>query len=861
MSDRVSAAPGDPGPGGGDDEIIRYVEEFLQLLDEGFVPELDEYCLRVPEAIRPLVRAQCLEILSIKRTFPPRDQDLSNGRELGDFRILREIGRGGMGIVYLALQKSLHRLVAVKVLPPYQSLNEHQLERFRREALAAAKLRHPSIVPIHSVGEENGLHYFAMEYVRGRSLAQELDSLRDRRKEMRAPDAADRLDVRPNASYVTQVCEIGVRIARALDYAHRHGVIHRDVKPQNILIDETGAPFLVDFGLAKDAEHDSISKSGDIAGTPHYMSPEQTMAKRVRIDHRTDVFSLGVVLYEMLTLRRPFEGASAEAIYHEITFSEPKPIRSLNKDVPRDLQVIVNKSLEKGPERRYSSAEEFALDLERFLRHESIVARPPSMLEIGRRQIARHRTALTAVAATIVALVAGAVWMRETTERAARDELLEPLRKAAARTDLARADDDELIALVERIGVLRRPGREVELGSDDARAVGAVEAAARTRGLELERDGLEELRKLDEGASSEVADSEEYWSMLAGTDALRRASKLLPEDAALASKALVEAWMPRLTVECNIADASVSIRTFTTEHAQLGPKIALGSAVRERRVTPGYYRIVVEKDGFEARELTRYLDRPARSYVVQVALEPRAIAAPSEMVLIDGGEFVFGSGALADEVYRERRERVPSFWIDAHEVSNREYRRFVLATGHAEPKWWNGAYSDAWDDLPVIGLSWADALAYAEFVGKRLPTQFEWERAARGVDGRRYPWGDSSDELATRAVLDGPPRSDTQDPIALAEWYAAWARSVTSMPDGATPEGLLHMLDNASEWTDSLSATRSDGRVLAVTSEHVMMGGDWTRHSKGWTLLDRHDQNTTSFDPTGGLRCAKSVEP
>ena len=291
------------------------------------------------EFIEPSETPKTLEDIRESLVRPPM-------AELGDFKIERELGRGGMGIVYLATQKSLGRSVVIKVLRPEMGLSDLQVERFKREATAAAKLRHRGVATIQAVGEENGVHYFAMDYIEGRSLDVILAEARD-----------DPSHVDPE-----RWAKIAMEIAEALQYAHQQGVIHRDVKPHNVLVDSEGEPYLIDFGLAKIEELSSLSRSGDIAGTPYYMSPEQALAKRVRVDHRTDIFSLGVVLFEMLAGRRPFDGETQQDILFGITFKDPPSLRELNPKVSRALEAICFKALEKNPQDRYASARDLALD-------------------------------------------------------------------------------------------------------------------------------------------------------------------------------------------------------------------------------------------------------------------------------------------------------------------------------------------------------------------------------------------------------------------------------------------------------------------------------------------------------------------
>ncbi|MCZ6786681.1 MAG: serine/threonine protein kinase, partial [Planctomycetota bacterium] len=321
----------------------------------------------------------------------------SAGQRVGDFVFERELGSGGMGIVYLATQTSLQRKVAVKVLRPGLSVSDTQIERFRREAKATAKLQHRGIVSIQAVGEENGVHYLAMDYNEGDSL--------DRIIEEEAGSGAARDPTR----WVKLVAEV----ADALHYAHGEGVIHRDIKPHNIIVDAEGYPHVLDFGLAKVEALSSLSRSGDMTGTPYYMSPEQALAKRVRLDHRTDIFSLGCVLYELLAGVRPFEGETQQDVLFGITFRDPEPLKKHNPAVSAELQTICFKAMEKNPENRYATAKEFADDLRHYLADEAILARPPSVVRRARRLVRRHPKKSLAVAfalggilVTIIALSA-----------------------------------------------------------------------------------------------------------------------------------------------------------------------------------------------------------------------------------------------------------------------------------------------------------------------------------------------------------------------------------------------------------------------------------------------------------------------
>jgi len=290
-------------------------------------------------------------------------------QRIGDYRIVREVGRGAMGIVFEAIQTSLGRRVALKVLPGTFALDPRRVERFRREARAAARVHHPNIVPVYEVGEAGGTHYYAMEYIHGPSLEQLIAQTRAQRPSDGRPSGPASSD----PTYIAHAVEQVAGLAEGLQEAHRLGLIHRDVKPSNILVAPGGRYVLVDFGLVREEEAQTITRSGEMVGTLPYMSPEQV--SRRRIDPRADVYSLGAVLYEILTLRPPFAAESDHAIQNAILFDEPIRPRRLNSRLNRDVETIVLHAIEKKPERRYGSMAEFAGDLRRLLRYEPIRAR------------------------------------------------------------------------------------------------------------------------------------------------------------------------------------------------------------------------------------------------------------------------------------------------------------------------------------------------------------------------------------------------------------------------------------------------------------------------------------------------------
>ena len=273
-------------------------------------------------------------------------------RNFGDYELLDEIARGGMGIVYKAKQTSLDRIVALKMILSGELAGDEEVQRFRTEAEAAANLDHPGIVPIYEIGERNGQHYFSMGFVEGESLA-------------------DRVAEGPLAP--KEAAQITLKVAEAVAYAHDKGVIHRDLKPANVLLDLNGDPKVTDFGLAKRVESDSdLTRTGAVMGTPSYMPPEQAAGKTDDIGPQADVYSLGAILYCLMTGRPPFQAANTLDTLMQVLEDQPEPPQRLNPSVPRDLGIICLRCLEKNPQRRYLSAHELGKDLERFLAGESI---------------------------------------------------------------------------------------------------------------------------------------------------------------------------------------------------------------------------------------------------------------------------------------------------------------------------------------------------------------------------------------------------------------------------------------------------------------------------------------------------------
>jgi tetratricopeptide (TPR) repeat protein len=444
--------------------VGQVADDFLRRQREGEQPDVEEYVARYPQAAEllrtVLVSLRLLDFSQPGRGAPPTEGAPPVAAEevagtLGDFRILREVGRGGMGVVYEAVQISLGRTVALKVLPFAAALDARQLQRFKNEAQAAACLHHTNIVPVFAVGCERGVHFYAMQLIDGQTLAAVIADLRQREDAGQpqvdpqrtaaynpgrpAAAGASKTDTplaqalsteRPTRSpaFVRSVARLGMQAAEALEHAHQVGVVHRDVKPGNLMVDVRGNLWVADFGLAHIKSDTPLTMTGDLVGTLRYMSPEQALAQRVVVDHRTDVYSLGATLYELLTLRPAFDGGDRQELLRQIAFDEPQALRRINKAVPSELETVVLKAMAKNPAERYDTAQELADDLGRFLRDEAIRARRPTLLQRARRWARRHKPVVASLASVaallVVAVVAGALLYAARASRLAHERVL-----------------------------------------------------------------------------------------------------------------------------------------------------------------------------------------------------------------------------------------------------------------------------------------------------------------------------------------------------------------------------------------------------------------------------------------------------
>jgi serine/threonine protein kinase len=447
------------------DPVDILAEEFAARLRRGEHPSVTEYAAAHPDLadeLRELLPAVAqMEFLKrFRRATGHSDKESPLPDRFGDFRIIGELGRGGMGIVFEAVQESLGRPVALKVLSTHAQLDAVRRERFIREAQAAARLHHTNIVAVFGVGEQDGLPYYVMQLIRGQGLHTVIRRWRKQRKKNSATEHTTHIapktsNIRKAAAADTPpisnlpipkqgdwsfVAEVGIQAAEALHYAHKQGVLHRDVKPANLILDPDGRVWVTDFGLAKLVEQEGLTASGDILGTLQYLPPECLAGEA---DPRSDVYGLGATLYELLTLVPPQPSDSPARLLKLIADTDPVPPRELNPDIPRDLETIVLKAMAREPTHRYASARDLARDLEAFLEDRPIQARRQSWLgrvwRLCRRNPVIALLSVNMVAALVLAGIVGWVGYVKT-KRALQAEADQLQDANSARADAERAN-------------------------------------------------------------------------------------------------------------------------------------------------------------------------------------------------------------------------------------------------------------------------------------------------------------------------------------------------------------------------------------------------------------------------------------
>ncbi len=630
--------------------------------------------------------------------------------QIGDFRIERRLGTGGMGVVYQAVQLSLNRRVALKVLPFGRTEGSAAVQRFRREARAAAGLCHPGIVTIFADGAERDVCYFAMEMIDGRNLDRVIADLRRAKASQTVsvgPPAAEETDPWSDADdaltcrYVLQKCRsdreyfnavagLISQAAEALHYAHGHGIIHRDVKPSNLMLSRDGRLILLDFGIARVCEEHGMTVTASFVGTPRYMSPEQIAGGRGRPDHRCDIYSLGATLYELLTLEPLMNGDTQQRVVSQILSENVRRPRQVNHRIPVDLDTICSKAIEKNPGRRYQSAAEMAEDLRRYLRGRVIRARRPGLVNRLGKLIRRHKAVAALLCLVLAAsTAAGAIGWKHYSTRWAQQ--------------YAMAEIDDLI------------------------------------------------------------EQKEYYAAL---QLAERAERYIPDD-----PLLIDRW-PRLSREHSAITTPPGARIYLREYFRTagGWKYLGRTPLRHIRVPFGTYRWKAVRPGFVSVETVQSNDLPS-PHVDPAGLPSKQVSFTLHQAGSCPRDMVWIPPSNLDQKNMYHGERLillaPAYFIDKHEVTNRQYQEFMDAGGYEKQEFWqeefsrdgkalpwtqavegfrdqtgrfgpaqwkDGSYARGQDDYPVGGISWYEAMAYARFRGKDLPTIFHWALAARADD-------------------------------------------------------------------------------------------------------------------------------
>jgi len=741
------------------------------------------------------------------------------GKTISRYKILALLGRGGMGEVYLAEDTELERKAALKFLPP-QYISDPELKaRFKREARAAASLNHPNIITIYDIGEHQNRAWMAMELVDGESLR----DLMARRE----PEIGEALDI------MMQACE-------GLGEAHRAGIIHRDIKPANILLNRQGRVKIADFGLARIAGGTPLTKESLIMGTPAYMSPEQARGKR--LDARSDIFSLGIVLYELLTARLPFKGDNELALFEAIKNQQPEPLARYKAGVSPGLQRIIDKALDKELETRYRSAEDLLVDLKREKRQllqptATIIAPPvqnvkkpfiqPPPPEIKPRRSNRRPLLIAAAALVVIVFIYWVVQNWSTVP----DESATPVKKPA-------------LTASDSLYLKYKDGGDAFLGRND------FENAKRQYRLALQQkpddryatawmdscDQRSARRKIlaqrEKDYAQYVKDGNDLYQNKRYEEAKRKFEEALkekPDDgyAAARKEACDERIKERLLLYTKFKDTA---NTFFTQ-GKYAEAITAYEQAREYATDDSYVSRRIQ-------ECNRFITAASRKTEPVTETAPaRTQAAPEGMVRIPAGSFMMGSDDGESDEKPVHEVYVDAFYMDKNEVTVAQYQLFLKATNRQQPEQWSEQLQ--YPKRPVVYVSWEDATEYCNWRSRtaggkyRLPTEAEWEYASRGgftgMGGKpkyKYPWGDDASASKANFDVDGK-RGYSWEEAKL------YLKDVGSYP--ANGYGLNDMAGNVWEWCADWYASdyyqnssRQNPKGPSTGSNRVLRGGSWS---------------------------------
>jgi formylglycine-generating enzyme required for sulfatase activity len=867
--------------------LSKYEEAWLS----GNRLDVEAFCKKHAEC-GPELRKKIEDFIYVVSNFPGKaveegggsshrddESEANSGKILGDFRIIQEIGRGGMGTVYEAEQVSLKRKVALKVLPSHLSFSSQAVLKFQREAEAGGRQRHPGIVSVFAVGEHDGTHYIAQELVEGGfTLADKLESL----------SSTEDLP----KGYFRDVAGLIYEVGEALEHAHDSGVIHRDIKPSNILLTQEGRPKVTDFGLARIEDALALSRTGDFAGTPYYMSPEQVMSRRMGIDRRTDIYSLGVTLYEMITLKRPFEDENTHEVLKKIMLTDPVDPHKANPRVPSDLSVICMKAMEKDPDRRYQSMAVFSEDLGRFLSGDVILAKPSGASTRLWKRVKRNPLVSGAVCVALLALLALVimtplyVWRitekSNEAEEARKDAEAEKLNAIAAQIEseenykqIVRLSDIKILTqLIEKAKGLW-PAFPDMIPVMEAWIEEAEDLASR---LDSHRVRLETLQRQE--VSPE--DNETLWQIDIISELVAGVESLIDEEAGTLKN-----------VRDRIAFASTIRQRSIDDHQEAWDQAI--EAIADREASPHYEGLVIEPQvglvpigpgpdsklwEFAHLQTGEIPDRGVDGKI-KITEEMGLV-----FVLVPGGTFSMGamkpddehpvgspnvdSKAFDDQV-PVHSVTVEPFLLSKFEMTQAQWLRF---TGNNPSSYGPGlTFGENKTTLlhPVEQVSWNRCNEVLFQLKLRFPSESEWEYAARA--GTTTVWWTGDDKRSLEGALnmldlyqkehDGPKIWTYEE--WLDDGYATTAPVGNYQPN---PFGLCDVYGNVFEWCQDcyrtnyeLAPTDGSAYEIEVTSvRRIYRGGAHCFRSAGCTSAYRGNGLATGKGHYIGLRPACSLE-
>ena len=807
------------------------------------------------------------------------------GHSVGGFELVRELGRGGMGVVYLALQAELDRTVALKVLPLSRAGDGRSLERFRREAKTASQMDHPGIAQILSFGETESMAWYAMRYVSGHDLAKEIRLQAERRK---GNNSATLLWPQfDSAHYVPKVVRCLADLAGALDYAHVGGVVHRDVKPPNILLDDQGLTHLVDFGLAKDERFGSLTETGALQGTPFYMSPEQARAGEQRVDHRTDIYSLCVVLYEALSLVRPFAAKTGQDVIQKIVRTEPVPVSRHNPRVPRDLEVICAKGMSKAVDDRYSSAMELREDLERFLAHEAIHARPLSVRQRLIRRSRRHRRALLFAGVLLLAILVGA-WVATGLQRKRHhQQVASALVDLNTMPDWSQAHDDlskarELIASQPGFGA-KTSGLHYTLRTAFERRLERFRTSEQQRGEETFTRGLEGELRSSTPQGPRTAPS--LQRMQDGLQILSRLARLFPEDKTLQEQASIERTLPQVRCDVRFVDRSGVERVLAPNEFQIfvAPFDPFTDGVEDFAqvghsnggpfsLAVGWWCIEVRVEGHGIARHLREIGLRSEPLIILSRVHPSEFLRAS-MIGYEGGQFVPRDPVPLGCFTEPGGVAVRPFHLDRFEVSNADFARYLEESGANPPHAWAALgyrtswtemalaeFTDTWPHLPATMIPFEQARAFAEWHGKRLPLHSELDFAIAELPESLLQPQEPSAGGSGFANAWKPKPDFNRRPGQQGAYLTSFEPLVSTRDPRFRqgPRGIAHLFGNAREWTASPSEEIREGRRTTFPATYLCLGAAYQIYL-GTNAPTQHVRATSSKNHADwhiGWRCA-----